>query len=367
MKLLLILWAALVWAQHVFPGKEWDRVAEPESSGFAKSRLEALRSYAATLDTTGLMVVKSGRVVFEYGDLQRLSYLASARKSVLAMLYGKYVASGQIALSKTLRELDFNDAPELLPAEREATIEHLITARSGVYHAASNPGDATEFAPARGSQKPGSYFLYNNWDFNAGGAVFERLTGKDIYDALDQDLARPIGMQDFDRFRQRKSGDPQRSVHMAYHMWLSTRDMARFGHLMLREGIWDGKQVVPKGWTKRITGLVTPLASLNPIQQREESYATGTLWGYGFMWWVWDAPANRGPFSGAYTARGAFGQYITVLPALDLVVSHKTDPQQERTPGAIGFSQRRPRNVSLSEYHTVLTLILTAHCGARCR
>ena len=124
----------------------------------------------------------------------------------------------------TLKELEFTDVGGLLPRELEATVEHLITARSGVYHPASNAGDSTDSAPPRGSQQPGTYYLYNNWDFNAAGAVFEKLTGRDIYDAIETDLARPIGMQDFDWNVQRKSGDPQRSQHMAYHMHFSVRN-----------------------------------------------------------------------------------------------------------------------------------------------
>ncbi|MGB9604648.1 MAG: serine hydrolase domain-containing protein, partial [Bryobacteraceae bacterium] len=291
---LLVLALALPGAAQspraVFPGKDWERVREPEAAGFSRRRLEALRAYLRTLDTTAMMAVAGGRVVFDYGDITRLSYLASVRKSVLAMLYGNYVASGKIRLNMTLRELGFTDLGGLLPIEQEATIEHLLTARSGIYHPASNPGDSTAMAPPRGLQKPGTYFLYNNWDFNAAGAIFERLTGRDIYDALETDLARPIGMQDFDRSRQQKSGDLKRSMYPAYHMWLSTRDMARLGYLMLREGNWAGRQVIPREWARKIVTLVTPLRELNPLSQRENAYGTGQLWGYGYMWWVWDAP-----------------------------------------------------------------------------
>ncbi len=49
--------------------------------------------------------------------------------------------------------------------------------------------------------------LYSNWDFNALGGAFEIMTKRDIYDALESDLARPIGMQDFDRSIHRKTGD----------------------------------------------------------------------------------------------------------------------------------------------------------------
>ncbi len=367
LRLSLTLWlTAGLLAAQVFPGQDWERVSSPEAAGYSSPRLEVLRRYLSTLDTTAMMAVVGGRVLFEYGDITRLSYLASVRKSVLAMLYGNYVASGKIPLHRTLRELGITDIQGLLPIEQKATIEHLLTARSGVYHPASNPGDSTAMAPPRGSQKPGTYFLYNNWDFNAAGTIFERLTGRDIYDALESDLARPIGMQDFNRARQQKSGDLKRSQHPAYHMWLSTRDMARLGYLMLREGNWAGRQVIPRDWARKIVSLVTPLAQLNPLPQREAAYGSGRLWGYGYMWWVWDAPGQRGPMTGAYSAMGAFGQYITVLPALDLVVAHKTDPQQPRA-GTPESRANRPRSVSATEYFAALNLLIAARCGDACR
>jgi CubicO group peptidase (beta-lactamase class C family) len=346
----------------VYPGKDWERIEKPEAAGYSSARLQALRGWLQALDTTALLVSVGGRSLFEYGDLTHLSYLASVRKSVLAMLYGKYVENGTIKLDKTLRELEFTDVGGLQPRELEATVEHLITARSGVYHLASNPGDSTDSAPPRNSQRAGSYYLYNNWDFNAAGAVFEKLTGRDIYDALESDLAKPIGMQDFNRARQRKSGDATRSQHMAYHIWLSTRDMARLGLLMLREGRWGEQQVIPREWTRRITSLVTPLNEMNPPGNR--ALGTGNRWGYGYMWWVWDAPNSPGPFEGAYTGMGAGGQYITVLPKLDLVIAHKTDMGQPLPQGQSG----RRRNVSLAEYDSILRMLIAARCpGGRCQ
>jgi len=308
-----------------------------------------------------MLVAVGGRSLFEYGDLKHLSYLASARKSVLAMLYGKYVDNGTIKLGTTLREMRFNDHQGLQPGELEATIDHLVTARSGIYHPASNPGDSTASAPPRTSQAPGAYYLYNNWDFNAAGAVFEKLTGRDIYNALETDLAKPIGMQDFDRTRQRKSGNPERSQHLAYHMWLSTRDMARIGLLMLREGRWEDQQVIARDWARKITSLVTPLNEMNPPQYR--ALGTGNRWGYGYMWWVWDAPSSEGPFKDAYSAMGAGGQYITVLPRLDLVVAHKVDMDQPPAKTAL----RRRRTVTGADYDAILRLLIAARCpGGKC-
>ncbi|MBM3957560.1 MAG: serine hydrolase, partial [Gemmatimonadetes bacterium] len=276
--------------------------------------------------------------------------------------YGKYVENGTISLSKTFGELQFTDIGGLMPRELEATVEQVITARSGVYHPASNSGDDTASAPPRGSQRPGAYFLYNNWDFNAAGAIFEKLTGRDIYDALQTDLAEPIGMQDFDRARQRKSGDAKVSQHLAYHMWLSVRDMARIGLLMARGGEWAGRQVVSREWVRRISSLVTPFHEMNPPNQR--ALGTGNRWGYGYMWWVWDAPNSPGSFQGAYTGRGAGGQFITVLPQLDMVVAHKTDTSQP-VPTASG---QRSRAVSGTEYDAILRMVIATRCpGGRCQ
>ena len=329
----------------VFPGAAWDRVAAPEAAGYSTSGLDSARAYLATLKTTGALVTVGGRVLLAYGNLTELSYLASARKSVLAMLYGNYVQRGRIRLDRTLADLRLDDLGGLTAAEKEATIADLLGARSGVYHPASNPGDNLAQAPPRGSQRHGTYYLYSNWDFNALGTIFEQETGRNIYDALESDLARPIGMEDFDRAAQQKSGDTTRSIHRAYHMWLSTRDMARLGYLMLRNGRWNGVQVVPGEWVRRITTPVTRWNEMNPESLR------GGPFGYGYLWWVFDGPTATGAFEGAYTAMGAVGQYITVLPKLDMVVAHKTKPGDGR-------------NVSRDQYLGFLHRVIAARCSA---
>jgi CubicO group peptidase (beta-lactamase class C family) len=325
--LLLVLPTVAPAQEVVYPGPSWERIEDPASVGYDAARLASIADYLETLDTTGLMVVVGGRVLYEYGDVDTLTYLASVRKSILAMLYGNYVADGTIDLSKTLRELGMNDHGGLLEVELGATVEHLITARSGIYHAASNSGDNLADAPPRGSQQPGEYFLYNNWDFNAAGAAFELITGINIYYALEVDLAVPLGFQDWDRSIHRKSGNLSRSVNPAYHMNLSTRDMARIGYLMLREGNWNGKQVIPRDWARRIVSVVTPYDQMNPERIR------GGEFGYGYMWWLFDGPETPAAFVGGYSGRGAYGQYITVLPALDMVLSHKTAPGRNRNTG----------------------------------
>jgi CubicO group peptidase (beta-lactamase class C family) len=312
-------WQQAADSVRPFPGATWER-ANLATAGYCQDRLDLVTARAKELPTTAMMAVVGGRVIFEYGDVARISYLASVRKSVLAILYGNYVASGQINLDETLEQLKIDDIGGLLPIERQATVADLLAARSGVYHAASNSGDDLADAPPRGSQKPGTDFLYSNWDFNALGTIFEQETGQNIYDALERDLARPIGMQEFDRSTHRRTGNEKLSVHLAYHMNLSTRDMARVGYLMLRGGEWQGKQVSPRDWIRRIVTPVTHVQDMNPPSNKKGPF------GYGYLWWIWDGPSAQGPYRGAYTGIGAIGQYITVLPVLDLVVAHKTVP-----------------------------------------
>ena len=344
--LLLALPAACqVATESTFPGEEWEYVGRNQLAAYGWSS-EILRQASDfvrdSANSTGIVVVDRGRVVWTYGDIEELSYLASCRKSVLSMLYGYWVENGTIDLETTIGELGMDDIGGLLDIEKQATIHNLITARSGVYHPASNSGDNLADAPPRGSQEPGTYMLYSNWDFNAAGAVFELLTHRNIYDEIQSQLATPIQFQDWDRSAQHKSGNLTVSVNPAYHMWISARDMARIGLLMLNEGNWDGTQVISRDWARRIVSVVTPLEEMNPISRRDGYF------GYGYMWWLWDGPKAVGPFEGAYTARGAIGQWITVFPAIDLVLAHKTNSVYGRT-------------TSWESYERLIELLFEAH------
>ncbi len=340
--------AGLAQRAFVFPGATWARHTDPAAAGYCQSGLDAATAHARTLATTGVVAVVGGRILWEHGDLRAVSYLASVRKSILAMQFGRYVQRGTIRLDRTLKDLGITDVQGLLAEETRATVLDLLSARSGVYHPAANAasaagGDTVGEPPPRGSVRPGTYFLYNNWDFNALGTIFEQETGEPIYDAFARDFAAPLQFEDFDRAAQRKSENARRSQHPAYHFYLSTRDMARLGYLMLREGRWAGREIVPLDWVRRMIAPVTPVTGMNPEEFRQGPF------GYGLLWWVWDGAFNAGAFKGAYTGIGAVGQFITVLPALDMVVAHKTRPGG--------------RSVSRTEYLDLVTTLAAARCA----
>jgi len=298
------------------PGKTWDRFSTPEAAGFSSARLDALEQTLFTKPTTSLLIVQSGRIAYSYGDISHVSYLASGRKSVLSMLYGNYVADGTIDLNKTVGDLGINEAGEgLLSIEKTAMIRHLLMSSSGVYWPESNPSGNSLPPPQRGSKRPGEYFYYNNWDYNVAGAVFEQLTGKAIFRALAEDLAAPLQFEDFDLRRQRMLGYPSApSRFKSYQMWLSTRDMARLGLLMVNGGAWNGSQVIPASWVKESTTLHVKSAALSNM--------TGVM-GYAYMWWKPTVSRQQREWSDSYLAVGNHGQFILGLPAIDTVIVHK--------------------------------------------
>lgn len=307
----------------------WAYKETPELSGWDSVKVRDYHRYIIdSTAVTGLVIVQDGEIVFEYGDIAENSYIASCRKSVLAMLYGKYVEDGTIDLDKTIKSLNIDDVEGVLPVEQQATIQDLISARSGIYHPEGYPGGMQQFAPERGSVTPGEYWLYSNWDFNVAGFVFEKETGKNIYDQVEAQLAIPLGMEDWDRSLQEKQGDTTISKYLAYPMWFSTRDMAKIGQLMLNKGSWNGKQLVSENWIQEMLKQRTTYEEINenvPVFRD-----SGVNFGYGYMWWLFENMEDP-RIENAYAALGAMGQAIAVYPEINVVVAYKTKAAYRRS------------------------------------
>lgn len=313
---------------QIYPDKNWSTNEDPSASGWNDiDRLIFSRYIVDSTNVTGLIILHKGQIVFEYGDIEENSYIASCRKSILAMLYGKHVENGTIDLDKTIGELNIKDVSEFLPIEEKAKIKDIISAKSGVFLSGSNGGDFRRFAPERGSVNPGSYWLYSNWDFNVAGHIFEQETNSDIYNEIESQLAIPLQMQDWDKSLQTKNGNFEVSKFPAYHMWFSTRDMARMGLLMLRKGKWNDKQVIPESWVDEVVKQRTSYLDAQknvPLLKKD-----GMDLGYGYMWWLIENTKDY-RLKNAYSAQGALGQNITVYPEIDAVLVYKTKSDYKR-------------------------------------
>ena len=307
----LLLCHGALAQQQWLPGADWDRLP-PAKSGWSEAGLAEAKQQADRMHATGVMIIHHGAVVGEWGDTQKRTELASVRKSFLSALTGIAVSDGKISLDRTMAQLGIDDnPPSLTDVEKTATVRMLLEARSGVYHPALYETAAMARArPKRGSHDPGTFWYYNNWDFNVLGTIYEHATGVGIYDALDRQIAKPIGMQDY-RPSDGTYYTGADSIHRAYPIRMSARDLARFCLLYLHKGAWGGKQIVPAAWVAEST--------------RPYSDA-GRDRGYGYLWWTAPPQPHTGLFGeGWFSALGAGGQYGFVKPSLDLVVVLRVD------------------------------------------
>lgn len=331
----------LSFSEQIFPGKTWGKIEDPQELGYSTAKLQAAKELADKGKTAAVVIVVNGKILYEWGEVERDFATHSTRKSFLSALYGNYVHDGTIDLDLTLKELGIDEATPLAENEKMATIRDCLKARSGIYlDAAAESAGMRSVKPARHSHAPGTYWLYNNWDFNVLGTIFEKLTGKTIFQGIMEDIAIPIQMEHFGYDDDLTFKVPE-SLHAAYMFKISARDMARFGLLMLRNGNWNGKQIIPSDWVNEITSYCS------------DAFAYGRD-GYGYMWWV-AKNNNRLPhFSfvdleeGAYSARGAYGQYILVIPRYDLVIVHRVN------------SFERGNNVTDSQFGMIVKKILMA-------
>jgi CubicO group peptidase (beta-lactamase class C family) len=304
--------------------------ADPSWSG---EKLEAAAVYAEKIGSAAVLVLHDGEVVFSFGDVTRKYMCHSIRKPFLGALYGIYVEKGLIDLSWTLEKLNIDDIPPSLTAgEKKATIRDLLLSRSGVYHQAAGEHPVMIAArPQRGSHPAGTYFYYNNWDFNALGTIFERITGKGIFTAFEEDIAGPIGMEDFRTADCKYTYERAKSEHPAYFFRLSARDLARFGLLYQNYGMWNGEEIIPKEWVLEST---TAYPVENPGGDP-----------YGYLWRI--IPPEAGYGHGFYHS-GLGVHLLAVLPERKLVLVHRVDTDQDF-------------NIKWSDIKVLMEMIAGAH------
>jgi len=334
-----------------YPGASWV-VAPPEQNHWSVAKLDAAREYSKSINSSSVMIIQHGLVMAQWGELDRKISSYSIRKSLLSALYGIYSNEKRINIDSTLAQLGITDAPDpLTDNERKARVVDLLRARSGVYH----PVDfetklMIETRPPRESHAPGTFWFYNNWDFNALGTIFEKSVGMSIGEAFYQRIAIPLHMQDF------KPGDVYYiegpvSVHRAFHFRITARDLARFGLLYLRDGRWNGHQIVPKEW-------VDKSSHANEMIQFGGSDAGG----YEYLWWVSYHGTNLPGVSvpdGTYSAQGAGGHYLVIIPSLDLIVVHRwaNDPPTHDPATVVEWAYK---GIPRAQFGHLLQLILDA-------
>ena len=293
--------------------KQWKMYVNPEEAGFAREKLNKIKQYYYKNNLASLFVVYKSKVLIALGDYQRRYLIHSIRKSLINAIFGYYVERNKINIKKDLHSLSINDINPLSNIEKDATIAHLLQARSGIYHPSVFETKSMKSSkPGRFKYKPGTHWHYNNWDFNCLSTVFYKETGIDMLDAFSEKIAKKINMEDFRPIDYHYYSNPKISQHQAWAFKLSTRDLARFGLLYLQKGKWNKKNIISGKWIKE---------SLKPYSN------TGTnRGGYGYLWWL---PELKGSAK-SFAAFGVGTQMLLISKNPDVIIVQRVNTYRNK-------------------------------------
>ena len=145
--------------------------------------------------------------------------------------------------------------------------------------------------------QPGSVWNYNTGCSHLLSAILDRITPNGTRDYLETKIFDPLNITNYSWMV-----DNQGIPIGGTLLYVTPRDMAKFGFLYLHEEYWNGSQLVPSEWVSESASSFMNVG-----------FDRGHGSGYGYQWWIYN-------WLNSYTARGSYEQYITVIPDLNMVV-----------------------------------------------
>jgi CubicO group peptidase (beta-lactamase class C family) len=312
----------------VFPGADW-ATADAASLGFDQAKLDAIAADAQAGGSNCLLVVRKGKVAGAWywngTDAASSQEVFSATKSYASTLVGMAQADGKLRI--TDKASKYITEWQGTPSE-PVTIENILANDSGRQLSPQVDYTQLPYAPDMDAlaiglsqeHDPGTSWGYNNSAIQTLDRILSRALGSDVASYAQSRLLDPIGMT-----HSHMTMDRSGNTKLFMGLQSTCPDMARFGYLFLRDGDWDGDQIVPADWVSAATGQ--PSQDLNSA--------------YGFLWWLnrsgtvlsagqatgqggTAASEDRQMVQGApddmYFALGLGGQIIAVDPGSETVV-----------------------------------------------
>jgi CubicO group peptidase (beta-lactamase class C family) len=291
----------------------------PLHENFGKVKPDAyLKHYLDSLETIGYVVIKDGKLLYEYyndgfSDTSHTNSFSMA-KTYLSAMIGIAIAEGKIdslnvPLSKYIPEYGTDD-------RKKITLKHAVTMCTGMDFQESYSSPFTYPAEAyygkelkaltlkyKPKKEPGTYFDYQSGNTTLVGMVLEKATGKTISDYLSEKLWTPMNCEQSALWNL----DHENGFEKAFCCLQSNaRDFARIGQLYLDSGRWNGQQLIPKDYVINSTKSFADL----PEEGEPQSFPF-----YGYAWWLMKYNDKIIPY-----AQGILGQYIFIVPEHNLVV-----------------------------------------------
>ena len=289
----------------------------PADVGLDASLLDAAAgNVELSADVRSLLVVRHGKLVYERyfngGDAAQALTIASASKSILSVATGLAIEDGLLDLDT---RIDTFLPPDLVGAHGDLTIEHLLTMSGGL----ANSEDAEYLSDAGPSDVPGepsfvrevlkwesvepagTKFAYSTGLTQVLAAVLTEATGESLCAYVTERLLGPLGV-DVEQWWV----EPDGYFAGGHSVFVTPRELARFGQLVLQHGTWAGEQLVDAAWLDR---------SLDERWDLGCRPGLGAHQGYGFLWWLYDAEGYH-----VWNASGHGGQEVWIAPDLDLLI-----------------------------------------------
>jgi len=269
------------------PGRSLLPRSTPAAAGVSSRAVAALldRLEAWSVECHSLMVVRRGHVVAEGWwapySADRPHLLYSLTKSFTSVAVGLAVADGLLSLDDRVVDVLPEHVPEDVTEQgRRLTVHHLLSMTVG--HATDSLDEAWRLEPddlTRGflrvpfTEVEGSRHVYDNATTYVLARMVERVTGRGLPELLDERIFRPMGVDhaEWDRVA---SG-----AAFGFHgLHLTTEAVAAFGELLLREGVWEGRQLLPGAWVRLATSR-----HVDTPQPADGSLDADSTAGYGYQ------------------------------------------------------------------------------------
>jgi CubicO group peptidase (beta-lactamase class C family) len=307
----------------VYRDDGWE-VSTPEAEGLDRMLVAAMYYNAARLDTIhSLVVVKNGLLVAEdyFGgsDVDRKDRIQSVTKSVTSALVGIAIDQGLIAGASATMLGFFPEVEGQITDARKAgiTVRQLLEMRSGYPDEETNADlwagllsgyyvPLIEAFPL--TADPGTRFQYSNLSSDWLGIIVSRVSGMSLKAYAEENLFGPLDIEPGEW-----GTDAEGHNNGCGDLFLSARDMARFGLLYLNDGVFRGSQIVPASWVEQSVGTISRNVRGDVGRFRDM--------GYGLHWWSAEAGEHHVSF-----AWGHGGQVIALVEDLDIVVVTTADP-----------------------------------------
>jgi CubicO group peptidase (beta-lactamase class C family) len=306
-------------APEYWPTQNWQS-RTPEAQGMDSERLAQMFETIQKDDIPlhSLLIVRNGYLVTEAywppygpGDVHSIE---SNTKSIIAALVGIAIEQGKFQ-SVDQKLVDFfpertiqnlNDGKQaitlrdLLSMTPGLSCQDLSSGGQGMYQA----DDWIQYLldlPV--SDPPGSRWIYCSGAAHLLSAILQKTTGLDARSYANASLFKPLGIPDVPQ--EDWNTDPSGVTNGIAGLYLAPRDLAKFGYLYLKKGMWDGQQVVPARWVEEST---QEQAYIGP-----DDYVNGLDRRFGYMWSIF-------PDLKYYGYLGMAGQELYVLPEKEMVI-----------------------------------------------